>query len=175
MPICADRPTALAALGQVPAIEGDDGLDVAGAQRIDETPIVVQAGFADCALAIGLHAGPGDGEAVNRDTELCHELDVRVDSVVVIASNVAIVPVVHSAGIVGESVPDRPTLPVVAGGTFYLICGRRDSPEKALREDELIAHRSHGLPVNLDLGHFFKCVSKKVTMRCRASKAACSW
>jgi hypothetical protein len=29
--------------------------------------------------------------------------------------------------------------------------------------------------VTWDLGHFFKCASKKVTMRRRASKAACSW
>ena len=103
---------------------------------------MVQAELVDRAAALGLHSRPGNREAISGDAELCHELDVGLEAVVVVTGNVAVVIVVHTAGNVAETVPDRRTLPVVMGGPFDLVCGRRDSPEKTFGKGELTAHRS---------------------------------
>src|SRR5690606_32221836 len=121
-------------LGQVPVVEGGDGLDALVQQFVGEAPVEVEALLDGGAAPGGLDAGPGQGETVGAQAEFGHERDVLAPAVVVVGGDVAGVAVADPAGGAGVGVPDGRCAAVLRGGSLDLVGGRRGTPEEALGE-----------------------------------------
>src|SRR5215211_6162270 len=133
------RPAApvLKDLREIPMVQGEHRLDGARPESVHEPAVEVEALLVGRAAALGLDARPGDGEAVRAQTEICHEVEVLFDAVVVVAGYVAGVAAVDLARCVGEGVPDRGSAPVLVHGPLDLVGRRRGAPQEVLREVHL--------------------------------------
>ena len=131
-----DGPSAgvLQGLGKVPVVEGDERVDAAGEELVDEAVVEGEARFVGATRPLRQHPGPGDREPVGAQTEIGHERDVLAIPVVVIAGDVAGVAVPHPPRRVGEPIPDALSATVLVDGPFDLIRGGRRPPDEAGRE-----------------------------------------
>src|SRR5205085_2042095 len=119
---------------QVPVVEGGDGGDAGGEQRVHQPPVEVEAALVDGAGAARQHARPGDGEAVGGEAEVPHQRDVRLHAAVVVAGDVAGVAVAHGVRRVGEAVPDARAGTVGERRALDLVGGGGGAPEEAVGE-----------------------------------------
>ena len=122
--------------GQIPVVEGDQGLNAVFQQLVNQLVIKAQTGLVDFAVAVGDDAGPADGETVGFDTELFHQGDVFTVAVINIAGNIAGIAEanVPGGGVVAEIVPDARALAVFVPGAFALIGGAGNAPEEVFRK-----------------------------------------
>ena len=72
-----------------------------------------QADAGACPAGAGLHARPGNREAVDLQPELGHELEVVAPAVIVIAGDIAGRAVRDGSEHAGEAVPDRLAAPAI--------------------------------------------------------------
>ena len=121
-------------LGEIPVIEREHRDDAPLAESLHEPAVEVETFGIGGALASGLHARPSHREAVSGRAESGEQIEVAVESAVVIASDVAVVAVVDGPGVVAEGVPDRDTSAVDIDGAFDLIGGCRRPEEEAFGE-----------------------------------------
>ncbi len=130
------RPAAgiLEGLWQIPVVKGDEGRDVGRQQAVNQPAVELQPGLIDPAAAVGQDARPGDGEAVGAQAERLHQFDVLRPAVVVVAGDVAGVPLENVARRVGEAIPDRLPFAVLVPGALDLVRGRRRAPHKVARK-----------------------------------------
>jgi hypothetical protein len=96
-------------------------LNVACQKSVDESTIEVQSGLIGRPFAVGLYAGPRDGESVRADAELLHEVEVFVHPVIVVTGDVPRVAVPHLSGTLAKGVPNGWTAPVNVDGAFDLV------------------------------------------------------
>ncbi len=125
---------------QVPVEQRSERLDSRVEERIDETPIEIQALLVQAPDAFGEDAAPGDAEPVRVEREAPHERDVLWITVVVVARDVAVVAAVHVTRRVREPVPVARPCPVGERRALDLIGGGRGSPEESLRKSEVRRH-----------------------------------
>ena len=121
-------------LRQVPVVERRHRADATLEKAVDKPLVEVEAGLVAPPIAIGKQARPGDAEAVRRQAEVGHQVDVRLESTVVVVCDVAGRPVFDVARRVAEPVPDRLAPTVGADAPFDLVTGRRRAPQEARRE-----------------------------------------
>ena len=129
-------PSVLKCLGKVPVIERDRRGDARVEQLIHEPAVEVQARTVRHAAARGEDARPGDREAVTPEAETLHQPHVVPVPVVVIAGDVAGLPVGDLPGRAAEPVPDRLAAAVLADRTLDLVGSGRRSPHKTFGKTE---------------------------------------
>ncbi len=103
-------------------------------QQVDQSVVPREARLVGARPAVGDHAWPGDREAVRLQAEVGHELHVGLDSVVVVAGDVAVVAVRDLALGVRVTVPDRRPAAVLGDGAFDLVGRRGGTPHEVGRE-----------------------------------------
>ena len=144
----------LEALGKLPVVKGDDWPDVVGEKRVDEPVVEPEPRFVDNRLAVRLHPVPGDGESVRANAQFCHERNVGLHSVVVVAGYVTRVAVACGAWAVAKCVPDRGRPAVLVNCPLDLVGRGRYTPKEALGKEELVCHgRVLSLEALLGRGH----------------------
>jgi hypothetical protein len=150
----ARRPAAavLQRLREIPVVQRGDRLDPALEQPLDEAAVEADAARVERAAPVRLHPRPGDREAVALDPHRREQVEVLAPAVVVVAGDVAGVPVDDVAGRVAEAVPDRLAAAVLVPRALDLV--RRG------RRAELEARRVAGrgllpLPFREDRRHPF--------------------
>jgi hypothetical protein len=97
---------------KIPVIERRERSDPRLEEPVHEPLVEVDARPVDASGAAGKDPRPGDAEAIRRQAEPLHPVDVFAPAAVVIARNVSGLVRLHPAGRVGEAVPDRGTGPV---------------------------------------------------------------
>jgi hypothetical protein len=134
----AVRPAAgiLERLRQVPVVQGGDGRDPASEESVNELRVEVDAGLVDRAGSGGDDARPGDREAVGLQAEALHQVEVRLEQVIVAVRHVAGRAVADQPRRVREGVPDRRAATILVPGAFDLVCRGRRAEEEVLRKDE---------------------------------------
>src|SRR5690606_13497362 len=135
------RPPALVlqGLGQVPVVQGEPGHHLARQQLVDQAGVEVQALGVD-RPPVRHDPRPGHREPVGPQVELVHQRHVRGVPVVVVAGDVAGVPVHHRAGRVREDVPDRVAAAVLVTGSLDLVGRGGAAPEEVGREGAWSGH-----------------------------------
>jgi hypothetical protein len=137
-------------LGEVPVVERQPRADAGVVELVDETAVEVQPALVDGA-GVGAHPVPGHREPVRRQAEVAHHRDVLGHPVVVVAGDVARVPVHHGAGDPAERVPDRRRAAVLGGGALDLVRRGGGAPEEPGREGEVASRPGGGADV--EVGH----------------------
>ncbi len=86
------RPTATSVQrrGQVEVVHGHHGLDALGQERVDHPVIMGDARGVDLAVTVRDDPGPGDGEAVGIQPQLCEELHVLGVAVVMVRGDIEV-------------------------------------------------------------------------------------
>ena len=120
--------------GVVPMEERDDRADAGGEQLVDERVVERDALLVHLTYALRKQARPGDGEAVVFDAHLLHQPHIFLEAVIVVAGDVAGVPLEHLARLVGEAVPDGRALAVLEGCALDLIGRGGRAPDEILAE-----------------------------------------
>ena len=157
----------LARLRQVPVVERRDRLDPALAQALAQAHIEVDAGAVERAAAVGLHARPGDREAVGLGSQRRHQVEVLAPAVVVVARDVAGVAARDGAG-PAEPVPDRRPAAVLVDRALDLVRRHRDAELEVRGE-----RRAAGLRGWSSIGHPFTAPAVRpfTSQRCVAKNA----
>ncbi len=119
---------------RVPVEERRHGPYARRAQFVDEPVVEVQAGLVDGAAAVGVDAGPGEGEAVRADAEPRQQGDVLAVAVVVVAGDRGVAAVLDPAGLGGEDVPGGGRPAGFARSALDLLRGGGHAPQEVLRE-----------------------------------------
>jgi hypothetical protein len=135
---CLDRPPAAVAvlegLGQVPVVQGGEGLDPGLQQRIDQAAVEVEALGVGLAGALGEDPGPGDREPVGGRADVLHQRHVLPVAVVVVVGHIAVLVVLDVPRRVGVGVPDRGALAVLVPGPLDLVRGGGHAPVEPIGE-----------------------------------------
>ena len=131
--------------GVVPMEERDDRADAGGEQLIDERVVERHALLIHLAHTLGKQTRPGEGEAVVFDAHLLHQPHVLAEAMIVVAGDVAGVPLEHLARLMGEAVPDGRALAVLEGRALDLIGRGGRAPDEILAE-------AHGVPPVCGIG-----------------------
>ena len=119
-------------LRQVPVVQRRPRGDALLEQRLRQAAVEVEAGAVGRSGAVGLDARPRDREPVRVEAEVGHQRDVLRPAVIVVVGDVAGAAVGDRAGDAGERVPDALAAPVLPGGAFDLVGGRRGSDDEAV-------------------------------------------
>jgi hypothetical protein len=122
-------------------IERDERRDTRLEQRIDQSLVEGEPPFVRSASSLREDARPGDREAIGGCPEFTEEPDIIRPAVIVVAGDIAGVPLKGLSWRVAEGVPDRRPATILAYRTFYLVCSSRGTPEETVRESGY-AHRS---------------------------------
>ena len=132
----AVRPAArvLERLRQVPVEEGEPRLDPPLEQPVDEPVVELQALEVRRTGAGGLDAWPGDAEPIRPEAQRGHEVEVLVETVEVVAGDVAGPTVLGHARRVRVRVPDARSAAVDIDGALDLVRGGGGSPGEARGE-----------------------------------------
>jgi hypothetical protein len=130
--------------GQIPVVERHVRRDAIFEQRIDQSPIEVEAAFVHGATTSRQHATPRDAEAIRVEAELTHQGDVVAIPSIVIAGDIASLTVRGAPRRTREAMPDARTRTIGERRAFDLIRGRRCSPEKPVGEAIPLTHRRNG-------------------------------
>src|SRR5690606_17643127 len=107
-------------LGEVPVVQGGNGLDTTLLELVEELVVEVEAGLVPVARAGGLHTRPREAEAVRLQAEVRHDRHVVGVAVVVVVSDVTGVSVEGLPRGVREGVPDRRATSVFVDGALDL-------------------------------------------------------
>ena len=118
--------------GQIPVIQGHQGLDPCLDQRVAELHIEAEARLVHLSGALRQDPGPAHGEAVALEPQLLHDGHVLPPAVVVITGHVAVLSVGHVAALMDQGVPDALAPAVLVPGSFHLGGGAGRAPEKIL-------------------------------------------
>ena len=118
----------------VPVEQGRPRLDPGFQQGVDQPVVVVEPLLIDLPGAFGEHPRPGDREAIGVEPELPHDLNVILESVVVIAGHRTTVSVFDGPLTIAEVVPDASPTTTFEGRTLDLIGGGGGTPKKAFRK-----------------------------------------
>ena len=124
----------LEGLRQVPVIEGDHRYDRSTQQPVNQAAVEIEAGFIGRTSAGRLDARPSDGEAVSAGAQPREQVEVVVQTPIVIARDVAGVAVARRTGPMAEGVPDGRAATVGIYRAFDLIRRGLRPPEEAVRE-----------------------------------------
>jgi hypothetical protein len=108
--------------------------DAGGQQLVGEPLVEVQAGRQRGPGPVGLDPRPGDGEPVGADAQALHQRHVLGPPVVVVARDIAGVPVPDGAWLAAEGVPDRLAAAVFADGALDLVSSGGHPPGESVRE-----------------------------------------
>ncbi len=124
------RPAAIAhqRQRQVPVIERRKGLDAARLQAVDQLVVEVEPLLVDRPGAVRHDAWPGDRESIGRNAHVLDEVEVFFPAVIMIAGDIAIVPLINPARHIGKGIPDAGLAPVFLRRALDLI-GGRGNPE----------------------------------------------
>lgn len=87
---------------------------------VEKAVVEIDALLVHGAVAVGVDAGPGEGETVVLRAEGAHEFEVGVVAGVVFAGGVEVVGVFDRAGLAGEAVLDGLAFAVGEGGALDL-------------------------------------------------------
>ena len=117
--------------GKVPMIEGEEGLNPVFQERIDQLVVEVEARRIHCASAGRQDSAPGDAEAVGFEPQAPHQSNILGRAAIMIASDVAGVPVVHQTGRVGKAVPDAGAGSIGEWRALDLVGCRGTAPKKS--------------------------------------------
>jgi hypothetical protein len=112
--------TALQFCRQIPVIKRRVRLNVAREQPIAQPLVEGETCLVHCAAAGRLDPWPRDREAVGANAEICDQVQVRFEPVIVIARDIGITAVGDRAGHAAEFVPDRGSLAVRTRRAFDL-------------------------------------------------------
>ena len=118
--------------GQIPVVEGGIGGNAARQEGVHQAAVEIEAGLIDRAAPMGENARPGDAEAIGLQTERAHQGHVLLVAVVMVAGDVAGMPVARRARRVTEAVPDTGAAPVFVHGALDLVGRRGGAPDKAV-------------------------------------------
>ena len=105
-----------------------------GEQRVDQAIVEGEARGVRLAGAFGQDARPGNAQAVGLHAHRFEQRNVFRVAVVVVARDVARVPVPHGARLSREHVPDAQALAVFVSGAFDLVGRRGGAPHELFRE-----------------------------------------
>src|SRR6202162_6140291 len=119
---------------QIPVVERREGFNVALEQSVNQAVVEIDTGSDDCAGSGRLNSRPGNGEAIPSHAERGDQVEVRLESVVMIASDLSVGAVRDDAGKAAELIPDRVALAVGGRGTLDLKGAAGNTPDKARRE-----------------------------------------
>ena len=125
----------LQSLGKVPVIEGEPGRDSAGQTPVDQALIVVQTLFVYCAGSLRQDPGPADTEAVSRNGQLLHKVQILLEPVIAIACHIATPAAGDAVRLMREDVPDGCSLPVFGGAALGLIRRAGRAPDEIRRKE----------------------------------------
>jgi hypothetical protein len=141
-------------LGKIPVEQRGARHDVVLQQPVDEARVERDALGVHGAATVRHHPRPRDAEAVGLQTERRHHRHVVVETVVVVAGQVAGVAVGHLALGVRERVPHALAATALLGGTLDLVAGGGCTPQEAVGELE-----------SWSCGHRVKSVPDDITLR----------
>ena len=127
-------------LGEIPVVERDHWRDVLGEERVDRACRRRRARGVDLARALWEDSSPVDAEAVRREPELGHQVDIGGVAVVVIGGDVARVVVDDVARDVAEVLPDARPRAVRERRPFDLIRRRGGAPQESLGKVVVATH-----------------------------------
>jgi hypothetical protein len=100
--------------GQIPVVEGHQGLDAVFQQLVAEVLVEPDACLVHTAHAFRQHPGPADGKPVGLQTHLLHQSHILPPTVVKVNGGVGVLAVGDLAGaVVDQGVPDG--LPLAVG------------------------------------------------------------
>nr|WP_267283518.1 hypothetical protein [Amycolatopsis methanolica] len=112
---------------EVEVVQGDDGLDAASEQFVDELVVEGDAGRTRGAVAVGDDLGPRDGEPVGPQAQLGEECHVLLEPVVVVGGYAEV------GSSLGEGDPDvlnaRPLVVGIAAA-LHMVGRGRSTPQK---------------------------------------------
>ena len=126
--------------GEIPVVERDHRRDVLREERVDEFVVEGDAGGVDLARALWEDASPVDAEAIRREPELGHQVDIGGVAVVVIGGDVARIVVDDVAGRVTELLPDARPRTIRERRPFDLIRRRGGAPQKSIGKAVVATH-----------------------------------
>ena len=115
-------------------VERERRFNTARAKSVHDTTVEIEALLVGRPPALRLDAGPRYGESVGADTQFMQEVEILVQSVVVITGHVTGVAVPDGTESVTEGIPNGRTATVGGHGSFNLVARRGRAPEKARRE-----------------------------------------
>ena len=115
----------LESLRQVPVVESDCRLNVVVQQLIDQVVVVVHSSLVLVSNTRGQHSGPGNGESVALQTQVCQQLNILFVVVIGVTGHLSTGPINDVTLLPGEHVPDVLSLPILIPASLNLIscCG----------------------------------------------------
>ena len=117
--------------GQIPVVEGDQGLDAIAQQFVAQIPVKLQACRIDGTRPLRQHPGPTDRKTVGVEPDSLHQGHILPPVVVKINGHIGIFAVGDLAGaIVNEGVPDGLSLAVGVPAALDLGGGGGGAPQK---------------------------------------------
>ena len=119
---------------QVPMIERRESLDAALLAAVDQAIVEIQSLLVERSGAIGIDARPGDRETIGFDAQFLDQVEIVVEAIVMVAGDIAIVPVVDTARHVGEGIPDRGLATIGLRSAFDLEGGGGDAEDEIARK-----------------------------------------
>ena len=134
---CATRrPTTglLQRLRQVPVVQRDVRRNATRQQASNEPVVEGHALLAPRPGARRLHAGPSDREAIGSQPQADQEVQVVVETVVVVAGHLASATIENGAGLATEHVPDGIATPAFARCALYLKGASGSTPDETGRK-----------------------------------------
>jgi len=106
-------------------------------QLVDEIIVINNALFIDSSLswrALGKYTRPGDRKTIDVHSHVFEKLNIFLIAMVLIYSNIPILPIGNFTLNMGESIPNAGTSPAFAGSSFHLISRCRGTKFKTLWE-----------------------------------------
>ncbi len=144
--------------GQIPMVERNVRLDSLLEQRVDEARVEIDALPVDDSFAVGINPPPRHAEPIGVEAELRHERDIFLVAPIVVAGDISglIQPCVARS--MRETVPEARSSAIGGRRSFYLVGGRRCSPQEIIGKAVGITHlKSRMLRKVADASHTACC------------------
>jgi len=135
------RPAAalLQLLGKVPVIERRKRTYPPRKKRVHQAFVEIESLRVEGAVPFGIDPRPGNGEPIDLEAEILHEVEVGTVAVVMIARHAAVIAVCGLPRGAGKPIPDGLAFPVFVLRPFDLICSSRRPPDEPVGKTEKIA------------------------------------
>ena len=119
-------PLVLDVLRQVPVVECHPRLNAGRQEPIDQLIVEANALSIDRLARVGNDARPGDRKPIGLRADLLHQLDILAKPMVMVAGDVAVIPVLHSAFAFAKRIPNARRATTFATCSLNLVgrCGR---------------------------------------------------
>jgi len=122
-------------------IEGEPGLNLPLQKTVDEAVVEGKSLMVDTTIAAGHDPRPGNREAICPHAQVGDQIEVLVQTVVMVARHIA----THlHVTFVGESIPDRFALAAFEPGPLDLIRGRGNPPRERPAHPAALEDRCQG-------------------------------